>query len=86
MGQPTETFYDIERAPSFGLVVGDRGNSETGSVIFSDDAPPSYTDVARRDASQTYESSVDNNLPQVNLDEASSTALNFGQICPYHGN
>lgn len=77
--QPTKTF---DRPPSFECVIGDRGSSETASVIYSEDAPPSYTDVARRDASET--ASVDQNLPDVNFEEASSTPLDFGDIYQDH--
>ncbi|KVI08445.1 calcium-binding protein CML37-like [Cynara cardunculus var. scolymus] len=84
IGQPTETSDDSDRAPSFGCLVGDRGNSETASVIFSDDPPPSYSDVARRNASHTDESSVDRNFPEVNFEDGSSTALYFGEIYQEH--
>ncbi|KAJ9541267.1 hypothetical protein OSB04_027773 [Centaurea solstitialis] len=73
IGHPAKTF---DRPPSFEFVIGDRGNSETAGVIYSDiEAPPSYTDVARRDASKIV--SVDQNLPEVKFEEASSTLLDF---------
>nr|XP_043631208.1 uncharacterized protein LOC122602684 [Erigeron canadensis] len=62
----TTAYESIEQAPSIGCMVGNRGNSEIGSVDFSYDAPPSYNDVAPRDRSQTYEyprhSGVQNHL------------------------
>ncbi|KAI3747277.1 hypothetical protein L6452_09731 [Arctium lappa] len=80
----TETSDESDRAPSFGCMVGGRGNSEPGSVVLSDDAPPSYTDVASRNASHTDYSSVDRNSPEVNFEDGSSTALNYVEIYPEH--
>ncbi|KAJ9541266.1 hypothetical protein OSB04_027772 [Centaurea solstitialis] len=80
----TETSDGSDQAPSLGCLVGDRGNSETGSVVFSDDTPPSYADVARRKASHTDDSSVDCNFHEIDFDDGGSTALNFGEIHPEH--
>ncbi|KAM0047772.1 hypothetical protein Hdeb2414_s0008g00267001 [Helianthus debilis subsp. tardiflorus] len=44
----TFSYNSNKQAPSMGLMVGDRGDSQLASGYFSYNAPPSHTDVARR--------------------------------------
>ena len=68
----TKFFKESDRAPSFRCLIGDRGNSEYASSISSIDAPPSFTDIAHENAST---SSVDQNLDEVDFEQASSSTL-----------
>ncbi|KAJ9535563.1 hypothetical protein OSB04_un001303 [Centaurea solstitialis] len=73
---------ESDGAPSFGCVIGDRGISEIGSIIFSEDAPaPSYSDVVQENASNYTDESNhldDQDISKLKLKEEAS--YNF---CPH---
>ncbi|KAI3794699.1 hypothetical protein L1987_37332 [Smallanthus sonchifolius] len=80
--QLPDTSYSDEQAPSMGFMVGDRGDSQPGGGNFSYGAPPSHTDVARRDESQNGESGGGQYLPEGDYEEMSLTGRDFARLYP----
>ncbi|KAI3798428.1 hypothetical protein L1987_33703 [Smallanthus sonchifolius] len=80
--QLPDTSYSNEQAPSMGVMVGDRGDSQPGGGNFSYGAPPSHTDVARRDESQNGESGGGQYLSEENYEGMSLTGRDFARLYP----
>ncbi|MFS8008534.1 hypothetical protein Hanom_Chr14g01273931 [Helianthus anomalus] len=81
--QITDTYYSNEQAPSMGVMVGGRGDSQPGGSYFSYNAPPSHSDVARHDDSRTGESTGGGqDLLEGNYEGISLTGRDFNRLYP----
>ncbi|KAI3794698.1 hypothetical protein L1987_37331 [Smallanthus sonchifolius] len=80
--QLMDTSYNNKPALSIGDMVGDRGDSQPAGGRFGYDAqaPPSLSDVARRDNSHTGESGGGQSLPEGDYEGVSITGRDFGRV------
>ncbi|KAK9062349.1 hypothetical protein SSX86_019535 [Deinandra increscens subsp. villosa] len=85
----TSNYENNEQPPSMGFMVGDRGNSQPGGGgnFITYNAPPSQSDVARRDESYKGEGESNgggenNLLPEGDYEEVSLTGPNFAKLYP----